>query len=74
MLFRAVCFIAATLLFHGAARWFAIGVAIVMPWLAVVLANAPNVRAVHRAAFEPPTPRETPGLAPAREPRIIDPD
>ncbi|HEX4428516.1 MAG TPA: DUF3099 domain-containing protein [Frankiaceae bacterium] len=75
MLFRAVCFIAATLIFHGAARWFAIGVAIVMPWLAVILANAPNkVRAVSHAAFEPPAPRETPSLAPAREPRIIDPD
>ncbi len=75
MLFRAVCFVAATLLFHGAARWFAIGVAIMMPWLAVVLANAPKrVTAVRHAAFEPPAPRETPGLAPAREPRIIDPD
>jgi hypothetical protein len=74
MLFRAVCFIAATLLFHGAARWFAIGVAIVMPWLAVVLANAPKKMAVRHAVFEPPAPRETPSLAPAREPRIIDPD
>jgi hypothetical protein len=75
MLFRAVCFVAATLLFHGAARWFAIGIAIMLPWLAVVLANAPKrVSAVRRAAFEPPAPRETPGLAPAREPRIIDPD
>jgi predicted MFS family arabinose efflux permease len=74
MLFRAVCFIAATLLFHGAARWFAIGIAIMLPWLAVVLANAPNARAVRHAAFEPPAPRETPGLAAAREPRIIDPD
>ncbi len=74
MLLRAVCFVAATLIFRGAARWFAIGVAIVLPWLAVVLANAPKVRAVRRAVFEPSAPRETPGLAPAREPRIIDPD
>ncbi len=74
MLFRALCFIAATLLFHGAARWFAIGIAIVLPWLAVVLANAPNKRASQHAAYEPKAPRETPGLGAAREPRIIDPD
>ena len=75
MLFRALCFIAATVIFHGAARWFAIGVAIVLPWLAVVFANAPKkVRASRHAAYEPKAPRETPGLGPAREPRIIDPD
>lgn len=74
MLFRAVCFIAATVLFHGAARWLAIGVAIFMPWFAVMLANTPRVRAARHAAFVPAAPREQPGLAPAREPRIIDPD
>jgi hypothetical protein len=75
MLFRAVCFVAATLIFHGAARWFAIGVAILMPWLAVVLANAPKVRAVTRhAEFVPVVPREPSGLAPAREHQVIEPD
>jgi hypothetical protein len=74
MLFRAVCFVAATLLFHGAARWFAIGVAIMLPWLAVVLANAPKRRPSEHAAYEPAVPREQPGLAAAREPRIIDQD
>lgn len=74
MLFRAGCFVAATLLFHGAARWIAIAVAIVTPWLAVVMANAPRARATRRAAFVPPAPREAPGLAPGREHRVIDPD
>jgi hypothetical protein len=74
MLFRALCFIAATVLFQGAARWFAIGVAIMLPWLAVVLANAPKKRASQHAAYEPKAPRETPGLGPAREARVIDPD
>lgn len=75
MLFRALCFIAATLIFQGAARWFAIGIAIVMPWLAVMLANVPKkVISVRHAAFEPAKPRQTPGLVPAREPLIIDPD
>ncbi len=74
MLFRALCFIAATVLFHGAARWFAIGVAIMLPWLAVVLANAPNKRESQHAAYEPKAPPETPGLGAAREPRIIEHD
>ena len=75
MLFRAVCFIAATVLFHGAARWFAIVVAVMLPWLAVVLANAPvKKRESKHAAYEPKAPRETPGLGAAREPRVIDPD
>lgn len=74
MLFRALCFVAAVLIFHGAARWFAVCVAMVLPWAAVVFANAPNKRASEHAAYEPPAPRETPGLAPAREPRIIEHD
>ena len=74
MLFRALCFIAATVLFHGAARWFAIAVAIMLPWLAVVLANAPKKRASQHAVYEPKAPPETPGLGPAREARVIDPD
>jgi predicted MFS family arabinose efflux permease len=74
MLFRAACFIAATLLFHGAARWLAIAVAICMPWLAVVLANAPKARTSRHAEYVPPAPRETPSLQPGREHRIIDPD
>jgi hypothetical protein len=74
MLFRAVCFILATVLFHGAARWIAIAVAIFMPWLAVILANQPRVRAARHAAYEPPKPREPRGLQPGRDHQIIDPD
>lgn len=74
MLFRAVCFVAAVLIFHGAARWFAVAVAMVLPWLAVVFANAPNKRESKHAAYEPPAAREQPGLGAAREPRVIDHD
>lgn len=74
MLLRAACFVLATVLFHGAARWIAIAVAIFMPWLAVILANQPRVRASRHAAYVPPAPREQPGLQPGREHRIIDPD
>jgi hypothetical protein len=75
MLFRVVCFVAATLLFHGPARWLAVALAVMLPWLAVVLANAPaKVRASRHAAYEPPTPREMPTIAPGRGHQIIEPD
>ena len=74
MLFRAVCFVAATLLFHGAARWFAIGVAIMLPWLAVVLANAPTAASPSTPPSNRPRRGSSPAWRPAREPRIIDPD
>jgi Protein of unknown function (DUF3099) len=75
MVFRAVCFVAATLLFHGPARWLAIAIAVMLPWLAVVLANAPaRVRVSHHAAYQPPAPREPRGLQPGSEHTVIDPD
>ena len=74
MMLRVVCFVAATVLFHGVARWVAVAVAVVLPWIAVVLANQPRVRASRHAAYVPPAPRETPGLQPGREARVIDPD
>lgn len=73
MLFRAAFFVAATLIFHGAARWFAIAVALVLPWVAVILANAPK-----RLKSPPPryVPRtsEPPRIGQAKEHRVIDPE
>jgi predicted MFS family arabinose efflux permease len=74
MLLRVVCFVAATVLFHGVARWIAIGFALLLPWFAVVLANQPRVRVARHAAYVPPATRETPGLDPGREHQVIDPD
>jgi hypothetical protein len=74
MLFRVVCFIAATLIFHGPARWLAVALAVMLPWLAVVLANAPKVKAVRHAVYQPRAARATPTLEPGREHRVIDPD
>jgi hypothetical protein len=74
MLFRVVCFIAATLIFHGPARWLAVALAVMLPWLAVVLANAPKVKAVRHAVYQPKPARATPTLEPGREHRVIDPD
>jgi hypothetical protein len=74
MLVRVVCFVAATLVFHGPARWLAVAVAVLIPWLAVVLANAPTVQKVTQAVYTPKVPRQTPRLEPGREHRVIDPD
>ncbi len=74
MLIRVVCFVAATLIFHGVARWIAILLAVFLPWVAVVLANQPRIQAARHAVYKPPAPRETPGLAPGKEPKVIDPD
>ena len=75
MLFRVVCFVAATLIFHGPARWLAVAIAVMLPWLAVVLANAPaKVRETRQAKYEPPAPRESLSLEPGREHKVIEPD
>jgi hypothetical protein len=74
MLIRVVCFIAATLLFTGAARWIAIAIAMAMPWIAVVLANAPKVTHSAFAKFVPATPRADRKLDKGREHRVIDVD
>jgi hypothetical protein len=74
MLVRVVCFIAATLVFHGPARWLAVAVAVLIPWLAVVLANAPTVKKVTTAVYQPKAARPMPTLEPGQEHRVIDPD
>lgn len=40
MLVRTVAFLAAVLLLHGWARWVGVGLAVVLPWIAVLFANA----------------------------------
>ncbi|CAO5187308.1 hypothetical protein FAIPA1_620011 [Frankia sp. AiPs1] len=39
MAFRVVCFLLAVLVFHGWLRYLGVGVAVVLPWVAVVVAN-----------------------------------
>lgn len=62
---RVVAFILAVILFHGVLRWIAVFLALVLPWLAVVIANAP-FRATNERP-NPVTPREARSLPPARE-------
>lgn len=61
MLFRTVCFILAVVLFQGWARFVAMGIAVITPWLAVVFANG-----------GPKRTRQQPSLytSPAAKPRV----
>ena len=68
---RVVAFILAVILFHGVLRWIAVFLALVLPWLAVVIANAP-FRATGGAP-NPVTPRGPASLPPARDhERVVD--
>ncbi len=73
MLFRLAAFIAATVLFTGWARFVAIVLALILPWLAVVVANQPTERKA-APSLNKPTPRPAPSLQPAREHQVIDQD
>ena len=68
---RVIAFILAVLLFHGVLRWVAVFLALVLPWLAVVVANAP-FRA-SGAAPNPVTPRAPASLPAAQDrERVVD--
>ncbi len=69
MAVRVVLFVLAATLFHGVLRWIAMFLALVLPWLAVVIANAPFKPTTGAPA--PVTPRDTASLPPARE-RVVD--
>ena len=74
MLFRLAAFIAAVLVFHGPARFIAIVLALVLPWLAVLVANQPVAHKAAPALHQPPPERPTPSLQPARSHQVIDQD
>lgn len=66
---RTVCFVLAVVLFRGVAQLAAIAVSMVMPWVAVLVANAgPRRRTEQPAFFRAPRPRAlTAGAQPADE-------
>jgi hypothetical protein len=72
--FRVVCLVSAVLLFHGTLRVVAMVIAIIMPWLAVVFANQPRLRAPAASLHVEEPERPSRGLAPGRESRVIEPD
>ena len=68
---RVVAFILAVVLFHGVLRWIAVFLALVLPWLAVVIANAPFRPT--GAAPNPVTPRGPASLPAAHDhERVVD--
>jgi hypothetical protein len=68
---RVVAFILAVTLFHGVLRWIAVFLALVLPWLAVVIANAP-FRAISSTP-NPVTPRGPASLPAAHhDERVVD--
>ncbi|OAA25422.1 Protein of unknown function (DUF3099) [Frankia sp. EI5c] len=60
MLFRVVCFVLAVVVFSGWLRIVAVGLAVILPWIAVVVANGgPPQSARRQAGFvekDPATP------------------
>lgn len=48
---RTLCFILAVTLLHGWAQWLAIAASLVLPWVAVIIANAGPVRTAEQPAF-----------------------
>jgi len=56
MLFRTVCLILAVVAFRGWARLIAIAIALITPWIAVVIANAgPKRRQETPVGYTPPS-------------------
>ncbi len=73
MLFRLAAFIASVVLFHGWARFAAVVLALILPWVAVVFANQPVDRKPSPTLLKPQEP-SAPSLQAAREHRVIDQD
>lgn len=77
MLFRAACFILAVVVFHGWLRFVAVAIALITPWIAVIVANGGPARqrtAPRVYAGEPP--RDAPPRPALSAPRhtVIDGD
>ena len=51
MAVRTICFILAVVLFDSWERWVALAASLVLPWVAVVFANAGPVRETQAPAF-----------------------
>jgi len=52
--FRVLCFVLAVVLFHGWIRFVAVGLALIIPWVAVVVANGgPPPPRRHPVGFQP---------------------
>ncbi|AEH09227.1 MULTISPECIES: DUF3099 domain-containing protein [Protofrankia] len=75
MMFRTVCLVLAVVALHGWLRFGAIVIAVVMPWLAVVVANGgPPLKRENPSLYVSPgrsADEPTPALQPARH-EVVD--
>jgi Protein of unknown function (DUF3099) len=82
MAVRALCLVAAAVLVsaHAPLLWLWVPLClfgmVVIPWLAVILANIGPVKPRHRLASKLPEPEPPgpPALPPGEPPRVIEPD
>lgn len=80
MLFRVVCFVLAVVAFSGWLRIVAVGLAVILPWVAVVVANGGPPRSDRRqagfVARDPaaPDPLELSAGHPVVDATVVDPD
>ncbi|ABW11675.1 hypothetical protein Franean1_2240 [Parafrankia sp. EAN1pec] len=76
MLVRVVCFVLAVVVFTGWLRLVAVGLAVILPWIAVVIANGGPARSDRRqAGFAPKTTAgDEPRTLAAGGHRIVDAD
>ncbi|WP_462188564.1 DUF3099 domain-containing protein, partial [Frankia sp. CcWB2] len=65
MMFRMLCFVLAVVAFHGWLRFVAVAMAVIIPWVAVVIANGgPAPERDRPASYDPgqPAAGEPPAL------------
>lgn len=67
MSFRIVCFIA-MIFVPGVLRWILLGCAVIIPYLAVVVANAANREQSEPQSFGHPEPEPAPAITEGPEP------
>ncbi|WP_232291867.1 DUF3099 domain-containing protein [Frankia sp. QA3] len=74
MLVRVICFILAVVAFHGWLRFVAVAIAVILPWVAVVVANGgPAPERDRPAAFDPvQAVQDTPAALTADPHRVVD--
>lgn len=74
--FRVVCFLLAVLVFHGWLRYLLVGVAVVLPWVAVVVANGgPAPERGTPVTFDPArAAQEVPTAIEASTHQVVDSD
>lgn len=72
MTIRTVLFVLAVFLFRGVVRYVAIAGSLILPWIAVVFANAAPKRAATALPFDDLAPRRPAAVEAPREPVVID--